>query len=920
VLVELRTSLQGLSEDEVEYRLNRDGKNKLIEPPTTPEWKRFLKQFLDPMVYLLMAAAVIAITVVNEIGDGVFIIFVITINSVMGWWMERQADQAMTALKKMNVDTCVVIRDEHEVIVNSEDIVVGELIKLEDGDNIPADVRIISSYQFYTNESSMTGESKQRKKISDTISSKRVLAERDNMCYMGTVATNGRALGVVVETGMSTELGKIADNITSVETPKTPLEIKLESLGKFLGGIALSVAILLLTLTLLFSYIDGEFNTQDGSGLAFEPIKEALVAQFTIALAIFVAIVPEGLPIILVITLGLGMRNMARHRAIIRRMKAVETLGSTTVICTDKTGTLTRNEMTVVQYFSNEIRYNIKGRGYDPTIKGVTIKSSNKKIAIESLLNNKSDKMAFMCSSLCSNSQVSKEDGAWSAIGDPTCSAAATFGWKALGSSQELNKKHERLHEFFFDAERKRMTTINNLDGEKWAFTKGALDPIEGIITKIYENDELVNINDSHLEKIREANHSMASGALRVLALTCKRIEDDEDYNDIADVEKDMIFLGLIGIRDPPRSEAYEAIATCHEAGIRVIMITGDQEYTAKSVGIELEICDEDSETISGYELDSIDDFALIDIVQQVNIFCRVTPDQKMRIVQALQKTGEVVAMTGDGVNDAPALSSANIGIAMGISGTDVARDAADMVLQDDNFANIVHSIEEGRKIYWNIRNFVRYQVSTNVAAVIIIVVSFMFGWIPLPLTATQILVINILMDGPPAVALGMEKNHGSVMSRAPRPVKEGLPNLIDTVMIAFLGSFMAIGSLMVFYAVKSQASVEEAITATFAVFVMFQLFNVMNCRSIEKSIFTLGVLSNKAVAYSFLICTTLLLIIIEFSAFEIPFTSLNIGDFLSVQKFSNSYAWPVIMLLASSVLIFEEFRKFLMKNAKIFH
>ena len=919
ILVDLRTSLQGLSEDEVEYRLSRDGQNKLIEPPTTPEWKRFLKQFLDPMVYLLLAAAFIAITVVNEIGDGVFILFVITINSVMGWWMERQADQAMTALKKMNVDTCVVIRDEHEAIVNSEDIVVGDLIKLEDGDNIPADIRIISSYQFYTNESSMTGESKQRKKIGDTITTKRVLAERDNMCYMGTVATNGRALGLVVGTGMKTELGKIADNITSVETPKTPLEIKLESLGKFLGGIALSVAILLLTLTLLFSYIDGEFNTLDGTGLAIEPIKEALVEQFTIALAIFVAIVPEGLPIILVITLGLGMRNMARHRAIIRRMKAVETLGSTTVICTDKTGTLTRNEMTVVQYYSNNKRYTVKGRGYDPTIKGIRLKESNEKIKIDKLITNESDKLAFLCSSLCSNSQISKEDGTWAAIGDPTCSAAATFGWKALGPTQDLNKEHERLHEFFFDAERKRMTTINKLGGDVWAFTKGALDPIEGIINKIYDGGELVEINESHLQNIRAANHSMASGALRVLALTCKKIPEGVDYENIEKVESEMIFLGLIGIRDPPRREAYEAIATCHEAGIRVIMITGDQEYTAKSVGIELEICDEDSETISGYQLESIDDFALIDIVQQVSIFCRVTPDQKMRIVQALQKTGEVVAMTGDGVNDAPALSSANIGIAMGIAGTDVARDAADMVLQDDNFANIVHAIEEGRKIYWNIRNFVRYQVSTNVAAVLIIVASFIFGWIPLPLTATQILVINILMDGPPAVALGMEKNHGSVMSRAPRPVKEGLPNLIDTVMIAFLGTLMAVGSLLVFYAVKSEATIEEAITATFAIFVMFQLFNVMNCRSIEKSIFTLGVFSNKAVAYSFLICMTLLVLIIEFSAFEIPLTSLNIGDFLSVQKFSNSYAWPVIMLLASSVLIFEEFRKFLMKNTKIF-
>ena len=922
VLLELRSSLQGLSDDEVEYRLNRDGKNKLVEPPSVPEWKKILNQFIDPLVFLLIAAAVIAITVVDELGDGLFILFVISMNAIMGWWMERQADQAMTALKKMNVDTCVTIRDEHEVIINSEDLVIGDIIKLEDGDNIPADIRIITSYQFYTDESSMTGESNQRRKIGERIEGKRVLAERDNMSFMGTVATNGRALGVVIATGMDTELGKIADNITSVETPKTPLEIKLESLGRFLGGIALTVAILLLTLTLLFSYIDGNFDTEDGSGLAIEPIKEELVAQFTIALAIFVAIVPEGLPIILVITLGLGMRNMARHRAIIRRMKAVETLGSTTVICTDKTGTLTRNEMTVVQLFSGSKRYIVKGRGYDPSIKGMTDKFTKKPVDINKLSGNIGQRMAFTCAALCNNSQISNEEGSWEAIGDPTCSASATFGWKTLGPNDEFKKENSRIHEFFFDAERKRMTTINNFEGGIWSFTKGALDPMENLFTKIYENGELVDITEEHIKEIKEVNHSMASGALRVLALACKKIGDDIDVKDINEIESDLTFLGLIGIRDPPRSEAYEAIATCHDAGIRVIMITGDHEYTAKSVGIELEICDEQSETISGYDLEDIDDFKLIEVVKDINIFCRVTPDQKMRIVQALQKCNEVVAMTGDGVNDAPALSSANIGIAMGIAGTDVARDAADMVLQDDNFANIVHAIEEGRKIYWNIRNFVRYQVSTNVAAVLIIILSsFVFGWENLPLTATQILVINILMDGPPAVALGMEKNHGAVMTRPPRPVTEGLPNLIDTVMITFLGSLMAIGSLIVHYTVLGvDGDVEQAVTATFAVFVMFQLFNVMNCRSIEKSVFELGVFSNKAVAYSFLICTTLLFCIIEFSHYTVPVINLKIGEFLSVQNFSNAYAWPVIMLLASSVLIFEEFRKLLMKNTKIFN
>ena len=917
VISKLRTSLQGLENDEAAHRLEIDGPNKLVEPPSTSELMKFLNQFIDPLVGLLIAAALISLFVVHELGDGVFIFIVITMNAVFGYWQERQAEKAMDALKKMTADNCIAIRDDNEVIVESQDLVEGDLLMLRDGDNIPADVRILTSYQFSTDESSLTGESEPRHKRSEVLSEVRILAEQENMAFMGTIATSGRSLAMVVATGMNTELGKIADHVVSVKTPTTPLEKKLASLGKFLGGVALFVAVLLLSLTLLISYLDGVF-TDEGGGYLWDNVRDVMVEQFTIALAIFVAIVPEGLPIILVITLGLGMRNMSRHKAIIRKMKAVETLGSTTVICSDKTGTLTRNQMTVTKFYTSGSRYDVEARGYDPTFGGIRTKDADAPDDPVSLAEDFGHRLAFACTSLCHNSHIFEGEDGWNSIGDSTDAACATFGWKMQGPNTEYADANPRLHEFFFDTDRKRMTTINNWEGDKWAFTKGAFSQLIELCTHIVKDGEIVAISKEDVQLASSVNRYLASNALRVLALTARKLDDDFDHSTVEDVEKDMIFLGLVGIRDPPRREAYEAIAVCHNAGIRVIMITGDQAYTAQAIAVELEICGDAARVVNGVELDALNPEEFHDIVRDVDVFCRVTPEQKMNIVAALQDQGHVVAMTGDGVNDAPALAGADIGIAMGIAGTDVARDAADMVLQDDNFANIVHAVEEGRKIYQNIRNFVRYQVSTNVAAVLLIVLSaFVFGW-GLPLTATQILVINILMDGPPAVALGMERHRGEVMNEPPRAVTEGLPNLPDTVMIVFLGMVMAVGSLVVYNSVLQQASHAEAITATFAVFVMFQLFNVMNCRSLDQSIFQLGLTSNKAVAISFMVSFGLLFAAINYSALIIPFTSMQVGELLSVQPFSQRSSWLVLLLVASTVLLIDEFRKLLMKNTKL--
>jgi P-type Ca2+ transporter type 2C len=948
-LERLSSDKKGLSDKEAASRLEKYGLNALEEPEKEPRWRRLIAQFNDPLIFLLMGAAVISLVIHNfqEPGDAIFIFLVLTINAVFGFWQEEQAEQAMDALKQMAISNCVVERDGREIEISTDQLVPGDIVKMEEGLNIPADIRLIEVYQFKVNESALTGESDTVSKNIEAITGRRIIAEQSNMAFMGTVAARGRAIGLVINTGMKTELGHIASGIAEAETPKTPLEIKLESLGKFLGFIALFVAALLVSLKLAIAIL----NPSSGVSLV-----DVVIEQFIVAIAIFVAIVPEGLPIILVITLALGMRNMARHKAIVRRMKAVETLGSTTIICSDKTGTLTKNEMTVKRFFTLDSEYYVTGEGFDPSIGGIS--QGEKELSgkeVEKVLGNDAFKLASACAALCHNSTIHKFDGKWEAIGDPTDSACAVFGWKVHGDLESFAQKNPRENEFFFDAVRKRMSTIQNFNGEKWLFSKGAAGGYKNLVTHIIEDGLRKELGDGDADRIHNANREMASEAMRVLALCGRRVDDDEDLTNMEAMENNLTFLGLVGIMDPPRAEVKDAIAKCRVAGITVKMITGDQEATAIAIGKNLGIVKKHSESLSGNTLMEMSDEELASVVEDVDVYHRVTPDQKMRIVTALQSHGEVVAMTGDGVNDAPALAKANIGIAMGISGTDVAKDAADMVLQDDNFSNIVEAVEEGRKIYQNIRNFVRYQISTNVAAVGIIIIStFVFGW-NLPFTATQILVINILMDGPPAVALGVEKKHGKVMQVPPKPLTEGLPNLIDMALIMWMGSIMLVGTLTVFYIADGHVMTQEpctkgffdkgdviyqgeiaasdsgvcneatweawskekfeiARTAAFAVFVLFQLFNVMNCRSVAESVFSLGIFSNKAINYSMVFCTSFLLFVVQYATFSIPFSNLEIGSLLST-RFLNWSTWLVLVVISSSVLWMEEFRKIMLKE-----
>lgn len=945
VMKKFSVNRSGLTGSEVLKRRNIHGENKLSEPDRVPGWRRFLSQYNDPLNYLLIGAAIVALLIhPDEPGDAIFIFMVLTANAYFGYWQEGQAEQAMDSLKKMSISQCVVVRDKTDIEIPTQELVPGDIVNLYEGLKVPADIRILDSYQCKIDESALTGESLTVQKNPASLDITTLLADRKNMAFMGTCVASGRAIGIVVATGMNTQLGRIASDIAGSETPKTPLELKLQSLGKFLGFIALIVAFLLVSIEMIIAY--GEADTD---------IWEAAVDQFIIAIAIFVAIVPEGLPIILVITLALGMRNMAQHKAIIRRMKAVETLGSTTVICSDKTGTLTKNQMTARQISTTEGNFQITGEGFKP--KGEVL-FEGKPLGDDGFSqhqNNLGFRLAAACLSLCHNSTISKIDGQWEALGDPTDSACAVAGWKINGDVQKFAQRHSRIHEFFFDTKRKRMSVIHEYEGEKWIFSKGGAGGFIDLVDWKIKDDEIVPIEESDFSIAESANKDMASKAMRVLALCARRLDDGEDIYNVEKIESGLIFLGLVGIMDPPRPEVKDAIAICQKAGIKVKMITGDQQFTATAIGKELGITDGGIPAVNGSSITKFTDAEMDEAAANSTIFSRVAPDQKMRIVSSLQSQGEIVAMTGDGVNDAPALSRANIGIAMGISGTDVAKDAADMVLQDDNFANIVHAVEEGRKIYQNIRNFVRYQVSTNVAAVSLIVIStLIFGW-NLPLTATQILVINILMDGPPAVALGVEKKHGNVMSRPPRPVNEGLPSKSDIWLIFYLGSVMVIGTLLVFFlagggietcnglpladennlpfdkaacdsgdpdAIAEWSNYADdrfvhAQTMTLSVFIMFQLFNVMNCRSQEESIFSLGAFSNKAINIAFLASFGLLLFFVQLADISIPIIGIEIGGLLSTKVLSSS-DWFIIIAVSFSVLVIEEFRKFIV-NSKLF-
>ncbi len=791
-LKELKSSEKGLNSHEAEQRLHNYGFNELKGKEGLHPIRIFFQQFSSPLVWILLVALVISI-VLNEVVDAIVIGIIVVANAIMGFIQEYKAEKSIEALKKMASPKARVLRDGKEIKIESRLLVPGDIIFLETGDKVPADARLIEAHDLHVEEASLTGESSSVSKNINVL--KEVsLADRKNMVFSSTIISNGRAKAVVVHTGMTSEIGKIAKMIEESHEQLTPLQKKLRDLGKYLTIAVVAVAILV--------FGAGLFS----GGNATE--------MFLVAIALAVAAIPEGLPAVITISLSIGVQRMIKKNALVRKLASVETLGSVDVICTDKTGTLTHNQMTVRKIWTNDKVYNITGAGYNP--------KGNFKVG-KKLANPEELEQILKIGLLCNDAHFSGSNGNRELFGDPTEAALIVSAEKAGLQVKEYKK---RVDEISFSSERKMMTTIHD---DKTSYTKGAADIIIERCDKILINGEVQRLDRNLKKKVLEQNESFAKEALRVLGFAYKEKATKEDS------ENNMIFVGLQAMIDPPREEVKNSIAECHSAGIRVIMITGDHLTTAKAIAKELGIV---GEAVTGEQLDNIKD--LDKKILRIGIFARVNPEHKLKIVKALKDKEHVVAMTGDGVNDAPALKKADIGISMGIAGTDVAKEASDMILTDDNFTSIVNAVEEGRGIFDNIRKFVNYLLSSNLGEISVILFASLFG-LPLPLTAIQILWVNLVTDGLPATALSLDPHSKGIMGRPPRPARESILSKELRSDIIIYGVLMGVGCLVLFWLYLG-SGLMKAQTMAFTALVIFEVVRLQVIRYEYK----LGLFSNK--------------------------------------------------------------------------
>jgi Ca2+-transporting ATPase len=820
----LRTSDLGLSEEEAKTRLALYGENELKEEAPRTILRMFLEQFKNLMIIILLVAAVIS-GFLGEIADTFIIMLVVFLNALLGVVQENKAEKALNALKMMSSPNAKIKRNGKVELINSSKIVPGDIVLLEAGDYVPADLRLLETYNLKIEEAALTGESLPAEKLTLAIEEPDlVIGDRTNMAYLGSNVTYGRGVGVVTASGMNTEVGKIAGYINKEQPNETPLQKKLTELSKYLtiGIIFISIIIFLVGI------LQGNKT--------FE--------MFLIAVSLAVAAIPEGLPAVVTIVLALGVQRMAKRNAIIRRLPAVETLGSTQIICSDKTGTLTQNKMTIKQVFFNNTSYT--AQEVTPEMAGA--------------------KEFFGIIVLCNDSKTTIEDGSQKAIGDPTETALVNFAWDKGLPKINLEHNHPRVAEIPFDSVRKLMTTVNQFEGTFLVMTKGAPDVLLDKCTGILDNGQVRLFQEDDLTKIKEANKEMASNALRVLAVAFKEIKTLPAILSPEETERELIFAGLIGMIDPPREEAKEAVKVCVRAGIRPIMITGDHGDTAAAIARELRIIDDDSEVITGSELEKLSDRDFEIAVTKYSVYARVSPEHKVKIVQAWKRLGKVVAMTGDGVNDAPALKSADIGVGMGITGTDVAKGVSDMVLSDDNFATIVLAVKEGRIIYSNIRKTVQFLLSANMSEVTTLFIAIMLNWkILFPI---HILWINLVTDTFPALALGLEKAEKDIMSQKPRTNQSFFAGGIAK-NIFYQGILLGIITLSVFYFAQHRYSDNfgAPITMAFATLGLIQIVHAFNVRSTKKSLFSLGFFSNP-----YLLGAALISITLQVSVIALPF------------------------------------------------
>ncbi len=872
------TVYRGLSEKEAKKKLEKYGPNILSEKKKVSALKILLEQFSDFMVMILIACTLIS-AFMGELTEAITIIAIVIVNAVLGFIQEYRTEKTMKALKELAAPVARVVRDDKLVEIPAENVVPGDLIVLEAGDRVPADAILVEANGLFVDESLLTGESIPVEKSTQSGEKKtESIGDKLNHVFMGTIVTSGRGRAYVTETGMSTEMGKIADMIQEIEDEQTPLQKRLDHLGKFIVYGCLAIC----AIVSITGIIRGE----------------KVFTMFLSGISLAVAAVPEGLPAIVTISLALGVQKMLKRNSFVRKLPAVETLGCASVICSDKTGTLTENKMTVRKIYCDENTVEVSGGAFSSEgeffIEGKKINP----LSIESL------KLAMEIGSLCNNAvlrRTVKDSGTfdkvkksfsnkekWELSGDPTEAALLVVSAKAGLTQEKLNSTFVRIDEIPFDSDRKCMTVIcDTKKGEVFAFTKGAPDIIIEKCTKIYSSKGIRPLTDADKRLIQRKNNELAKEALRVLGVAYRKL-NSRNY-DSKHIEEDLIFVGLIGMIDPPRKEAINAVRKCKLAGIKPIMITGDHKVTASAIAREINIASEKDKVITGAELEAMDDTQLQSIVNDVAVYARVSPRHKLRIVRALKKAGHIVAMTGDGVNDAPAVKEADIGVAMGITGTDVTKEASSMVLLDDNFATIVAAIEEGRVIYDNIRKFIRYLLSCNIGEVLTMFLGTLLG-LPLPLLPIQILWVNLVTDGLPAIALSIDPPEKDIMMRPPRGAKEnifsnGLLNLI-----LFRGVLIGLCTLAVFMSIMHfTQDVAVARTGAFVTLVLTQLIHVFECKSERKNIFEIPIFNNIPLVLAVLCSLIMIIGVIYIPVFQGVFKTVPLSyyDWVLVAGFS---------------------------------
>jgi len=872
VLESLSSNRSGISGEEAKERLERYGPNELKEEKKITPLEIFLSQFKSVLVLILIISAVfsayIAIQKGEAMTDTYVILFIVVMNAILGFVQEYRAEQAVEALKKMVSLHVLVLRDGKEQSIDSKDLVPGDITLLEAGSRVPADSRLIEAPNLQVDEAALTGESTPVTKRLDALGKDVGIGDRKNMVFMGTVVTGGRAVAVVTETGMSTEFGKIAGMVQAVEVEEPPLKQKMEKMGRQLGAISVILTI--------WVFLIGFFIH-----------KHELETMFMTAISLAVSAIPEGLPAVLTITLALGVSRMAKQKAIVRKLASVETLGSTTVICSDKTGTLTRNEMTVRQITYGDSVIDISGSGYAPTgeftMYGEPV-TPQENSDVDLLL-----RIGF----LNNDAHLQESEGNWVVLGDPTEGALTVVGAKA-GMGEELRRDYPRVGEFPFDSTRKMMTTIHDgPDGVRIAYVKGAPEVILERSVSIIENGEVRPLSEADREHALFTMQAMASDALRVLAMAYKEMADNIDDYEMEAVESGLTYVGLVGMIDPAREEVPQAINTCKQAGIRTVMVTGDHRLTAVAIAKEIGMLEEETpgSVMIGEELEEIDDDRLDEVIEDISVFARVSPEHKMRIAMSLKRNGHIVAMTGDGVNDAPALKAADIGIAMGIKGTDVTKEASDMVLEDDNFATIVRAVQGGRHIYDNVTKYLRLMLAANFDEFIEITVCTLLG-LPLPFLPIHILWVNLVTDGLPAVALSIDPPDPDLMKYPPRNPDEGLLTrfwrfIVFAALVDFISDFIPF-----IYTYATTGSAVQARTVAFTSIVFFEFFLAYQCRSETHHIFSLGWkgwTENKMLFITILVSLMLQMAILYVPALNIIFKVVPLTPFQLLLCFIGS-------------------------------